>query len=241
MEDAFSEFSIKLVGVSFDNEDGTSRQDILRECKKYENVFLTREYDNQHDKYAISVGLEDGNIIGYIPKGDIRLARHIDQGFGTESWISKLIGKPNVVQRLFGLGNGKKIGCVIMIRKLSSDLAISRMNQYHTENREIEDLIRKAKKLEKENLTKSINLYKESIVKIIQFDTKNSHSKFYRFSKIPVNRLTLLLEKNKDIKEALDFIEWYEEYNDANELYSTDYNALEKRKVRLGKKRKKNN
>lgn len=52
-------------GESFDNEDGTCRQNIIRSLKEEEAVFLIPDPKNQHDKKAIKVISRNGQI-GYI-------------------------------------------------------------------------------------------------------------------------------------------------------------------------------
>lgn len=60
---------IKIVGVTYNNEDGVSRQKILKHIDNYEKVYIVQEKDNQYDQYAISVFSKMGKI-GYIPKKD---------------------------------------------------------------------------------------------------------------------------------------------------------------------------
>jgi len=56
---------IKLVGVTFNNENGMSRQGILANLSKGNEVTLKREPQNPHDKNAIAV-LSSLGQIGYI-------------------------------------------------------------------------------------------------------------------------------------------------------------------------------
>ncbi|RTK97278.1 MAG: hypothetical protein EKK64_01740 [Neisseriaceae bacterium] len=59
----------RVVGVTFPNEDGTSRQHIIRDnCYVGQMVDLIHEEDNPRDKNAIKVCTSDGKQIGYIPK-----------------------------------------------------------------------------------------------------------------------------------------------------------------------------
>lgn len=76
---------LKVVGVTFKNEDGTSRGDIIRELSErfkgmHPNVLLEREYDNKFDKNAIKV-IVDEKQIGYIGKDYAQiLAEFMDAG-----------------------------------------------------------------------------------------------------------------------------------------------------------------
>lgn len=58
---------LKVVGVTFDNEDGTSRQFLLGKLKKGDNIILRREPHNKYDVNAIAVWSDIGQI-GYIAK-----------------------------------------------------------------------------------------------------------------------------------------------------------------------------
>lgn len=101
-EDALEQFFCAVVGESFDNDDGTSRQDIIKKHGKPGiQVHLEREPDNPHDGAAIAVYLADQQI-GYL-KGEVA-ARHapkIDTGrYALYAEISSVNGgtkkKPNI-------------------------------------------------------------------------------------------------------------------------------------------------
>lgn len=69
---------IKVWGVTFDNEDGINRQDLLKAMAKHDRVVLVEE-NNLKDPLAIAVLDEKGNRLGYVGKDDpareiIRLA-----------------------------------------------------------------------------------------------------------------------------------------------------------------------
>lgn len=73
---------LKVVGVSFPNEDGTSRQDNIKEMTENEinNLTIQREPNNPYDTNAIMV-LNLGKQIGYIGKNFASIiAPLIDQG-----------------------------------------------------------------------------------------------------------------------------------------------------------------
>ncbi|ACQ92809.1 hypothetical protein Tola_1188 [Tolumonas auensis DSM 9187] len=58
---------IKINGVSYQNDDGTSRQQILQHTKTSSHVSLIRDSNNPHDNNAIKVITRDG-CIGFIPR-----------------------------------------------------------------------------------------------------------------------------------------------------------------------------
>lgn len=73
---------LKVTGVTFKNEDGTSRGDIIREMSKNPDntITLEREPNNQFDANAIKV-LANNKQIGYIGKDYTSiLAGMIDSG-----------------------------------------------------------------------------------------------------------------------------------------------------------------
>lgn len=58
---------LKVVGVTFNNPDGTSRQEILSKLNTNSLVMLEREPDNKFDKNAVKVVTMFGQV-GYIGK-----------------------------------------------------------------------------------------------------------------------------------------------------------------------------
>lgn len=60
------EYSLRVVGVTKPNADGTDRQAILRTCRVGEPILLVREPGNAFDPNAIRVCRANGQQIGYI-------------------------------------------------------------------------------------------------------------------------------------------------------------------------------
>lgn len=58
---------LKVVGVTFTNEDGISRQDIIKELCSNDKITIRREPTNKFDTNAIAVWSEKGQV-GYIGK-----------------------------------------------------------------------------------------------------------------------------------------------------------------------------
>ena len=63
---------IKVVGVSFLNPDGSSRQEVIAQIKPQDYVELRREHDNPHDSNAIAVFFENQQV-GYVSREDAKL------------------------------------------------------------------------------------------------------------------------------------------------------------------------
>jgi hypothetical protein len=65
-----SEFShIEIAGVTFSNDDGTSRQLIISKLNKSDKLKLKPDPSNPHDENAIAVLNMRGLIVGWIPRG----------------------------------------------------------------------------------------------------------------------------------------------------------------------------
>jgi hypothetical protein len=65
-------FWSKVAGVTHQNSDGTSRQEILKRCEARELLRLVPEPDNPVDRDAIAVLRQNGEQLGYLER---RLAR----------------------------------------------------------------------------------------------------------------------------------------------------------------------
>ncbi len=78
-----TQFCTKVVGVTFTNSDGTSRQSIIEKCVIGERLLLVREPDNPIDRSAVRVSRRNGETIGY-------LGRHV---VTTELWMTGVASK----------------------------------------------------------------------------------------------------------------------------------------------------
>ena len=138
-------FRTKVVGVTFQNPDGSNRQEIISKCKVGEDVLLIRDYENSYDRYAIAVLRKTGEQIGFIDKdvafrheGMNDLAPHIDEGGEVGAKIVDLIGESEKTNW----------GCVIEIEVGSKPYLVK-----EAEARELRD---KAKGLEKSDRKEAI-------------------------------------------------------------------------------------
>ncbi|HEV2177074.1 MAG TPA: HIRAN domain-containing protein [Terriglobia bacterium] len=72
---------VRVAGVSHANDDGTSRQEILKRCKVPEILHLRRQPNHRNDKNAIQVLRHNGEMLGFIPRNEARLmAPEMDNG-----------------------------------------------------------------------------------------------------------------------------------------------------------------
>lgn len=225
-------FRTTIAGVTKQNPDGTDRQTLIKTLSRGEAVRLVREPNNPYDKYAVAVFRISGEQLGYIPAGDRRLADHIDMGGRVSAKVVKIVGGPGILGLLFKAFR-KHYGCVIEISKggFNSDVL-----PYTAESRKIEELIKIAQTLEANDIGKAISLYQEAISQIVAFDSAGTIKAAWRRARYPVNRLSLLLEKRGELREAQEVILMYEQFNDAFGLTSAEKKSVDARKQRLARK-----
>jgi hypothetical protein len=109
-------FKVRLVGTGYANGSGPSRPELLARCRRGEAVELRREPENPHDPFAVAVHAAGGGRLGYVPRGDRRLADHLDGGLAVEARIAHLSDGRSLLDRLLGR-QGRGVRCVIRIEK----------------------------------------------------------------------------------------------------------------------------
>lgn len=84
--------SIKIAGVTHNNADGTSRQEILSRMKQWETIDLVREPANEYDKNAVALFGGMGQV-GYVPtQRAVQIAAMLDHGAKALAKLSGLYG-----------------------------------------------------------------------------------------------------------------------------------------------------
>lgn len=109
MAKVIESFYSKIAGISHKNPDGTSRQNIIKQCRRKEHLLLIREPDNPHSENgtAIKVCRTTGEQLGYINSHvSSEVAPQIDRGVHFDAIISDLTGQGRETR-----------GCNILIRK----------------------------------------------------------------------------------------------------------------------------
>jgi hypothetical protein len=226
-------FRTTIAGVTKQNADGSDRQSLVKALRAGEELRLVREPNNPYDKYAIAIFRSTGGQLGYLPRGDRRLADHIDMGGAVTARVIKVTGGPGLLGILFK-SLRKSYGCVIEISK--GDFNWEQVTPYLDKSREIENLIANSRTLEAQDIQKAISTYRTAIDQIIEFDKAGSVAAAWRRARYPVNRLTLLLEKSGDFEAALAEIERYEQFQDAFGLTAEDAKSVASRKQRILRK-----
>jgi len=75
-------FLIGIVGESFDNSNGVSRQKIIKKECKAGDILILKPYNDPHDEFAVGVFTETGKQIGFIPR---------DESFGSHESLNEHI------------------------------------------------------------------------------------------------------------------------------------------------------
>ena len=79
-------FLVGVRGESHNNDDGASRQDIIRRMRANEPVQLRADPTNQHDRWAVKVLTQSGEQIGWLPS-DARDADALLKGEPIEATV----------------------------------------------------------------------------------------------------------------------------------------------------------
>jgi hypothetical protein len=215
LSDRFSQtFRSRVAGVSFAIDDGVSRQDLLQQCYAGEALQLVRERNNPHSETGTAVAVHrlSGEKLGYMPSGDIRLARHMDQGGRVEARIVAITGGPGLLGWLLPALR-RHYGCVIEVTKYDPDW--SALEPWLRENRAIDDLIKAAQKKERSNPEEALRAYREAVRRIKALDAAGQQAAATRTVRYPIDRLSLVLDRLGRPHEALAEIETYETLSDS--------------------------
>ncbi len=108
-----STFLVGVRGESFQNDDGTERQDIIKELKTGQAISLVADPMNKHDRNAVVVLTTGGKQIGFLPS-DARDSSSILRGEPITATIHKLTGGTNWFARTI-LGKKTYWGCTEVV------------------------------------------------------------------------------------------------------------------------------
>jgi hypothetical protein len=103
-------FTIEVKGESLRNDDGTSRQNIIRRCQVGESIKLVHE-PHPKDKNAVKICRLNGEQLGYIPKiASAEFATVIKRGIKQDVVVSEI-------------KDGEYTGCWLKVTRYSDDLS----------------------------------------------------------------------------------------------------------------------
>jgi len=229
-------FRTKIAGIIYNNSNGISRQEILRNCSVGESLVLKRDYGNTFDEHAVAVLRKTGEQIGFVPRHVAfrhpamnDLSPHMDQGGEARATIVGIINSE----------------CEIEIEIIGTD----RGKPYQVREAEARELRDKAKTLERSNPKEAIQLYRESLAAMLEVDDLIRETNFFkkqiaelgydigtwRKASLPIERITALLEKEKNYTECLVEIDNYGKIEDRKGLSQNDLQKIRERKRRVTK------
>lgn len=221
-----------LVGVrgeSYSNDDGSSRQEIIKTLRKGQILTLVADPLNQHDRHAVGVFTENGKQIGFLPS-DARDSSTILRGEPISAKVYRLTGSTNWFSRV--LRGKKHIGVVLKIEKPEPDW--SRFNALRSLAEKIDNKVTAAEALEKSgDITSAITAYEAVVDEIYKFTADDKYASAHRYRVAPINRLSLLLEKQKKYKESLSVIEKFLKTYDPVQPDKSERENIKKRRERL--------
>ncbi len=233
-------FVTMVRGVFYKNPDGTDMQKIIKKCIKGEEIDIVREPDTPYNFANIGVFRKSGEQIGYISK-DVAfrhpafkdLIYYIDNEAEVSAKIIRIVGR-----------GGINCACVI-------EISIGTI-PWQEKEEEAKELITEAKLLENSDPYKAIELCVKAIKGLHEVDQLYQNTLFYkrtgvvldyitpnavlRKTRVPINRLSLVLEKNKKYKHCLNLIEEYKKIKGKLGLNKGDMESIRKRKDRMIKK-----
>lgn len=227
------EFKIGVRGESFTNEDGSSRQDIIRTLRAGMPVQLAADPHNPHDRRAVKVLTASGQQIGFLPS-DARDAATVLKGEPISARIHALIGGTNWFQRLLGK---KYIGVILRVTKGEPDWA--RRRALEAIASPIDAAVYAAIELSKSgDPDAAIHALRDVITRIRQLTITDPYASAHRNAAAPVSQLSLLLERQKLYAEALAVIDEWQTTFDPMQPNTATADTIRKRAERLRAKLK---
>lgn len=213
LEDHVNNFTTKLKNV----DDIT-----LSRCKVGDDVRLIREHRRDKPDYVCVTNI-NGEYIGDIDSTDAShhyLAYDIDHGSEVSATIDEILIKNNRTQ------------CFIKISK--NGVNWNEIEKFNAKEKEVSKLILEARKLENTDSEQAIQAYRKATGMLIALDKEcEKYPTTWRGLRLPIDRISLILEKQKKYKECLEEIESYQKYDDKVWLYAGEKEKIEKRKSRI--------
>ena len=89
----WNDFSLAAVGCWYDNDDGSSRQLELGECRPGDHVELVRQPLNAHDSLAVAIVTASGTCVGFLSRDRAAwIAPKIDRGYPVNAIVERVKG-----------------------------------------------------------------------------------------------------------------------------------------------------
>lgn len=114
-QNLFREFETNVVGISFPNPDGSSREKIVSKCRRGQELFLEHEPDNLYDKNAVKILNHKEQQLGYLSSYEAKNTRPILTGTST---VYEKVTAHFVEANYFERDDGETgVYCTIRLRK----------------------------------------------------------------------------------------------------------------------------
>ena len=223
-------FFVRLRGGSFQNADGTQRQELIANCRDGDRLLLRAEPDNPHDRHAVAVLNAQGQQLGYLPS-DARDSSSILRGEGISATVSKRIGGPSWWHKLFGIE--RHYGLIVQLLKGPIDW--SAHNIHRDRVQKIDAAVKEACAFEKSGAPPEeiIVRYKAAMAAVIEINRSDPVAAAHRYVQAPINRLTLLLVKEKRQSEAQEAYNAWRSVPDPVGVTKGDQESLARRMAKI--------
>lgn len=196
------EILVGVRGESFSNEDGSSRQDIVRTLKVGAQMQLVADPLNPFDRHAVRVLTPQGQQVGFLPS-DARDADAVLKGDPISATVHAVHGGTSWFQRLLGK---RSVGLVLTLRKNDPDW--KRRDALEAIASPVDVQVQAAIALEKSAPAETaIEAMRAAIACVRALTAADPFASAHRHTHAPVDRLSMLLERAKRFPEALQVIE----------------------------------
>jgi tetratricopeptide (TPR) repeat protein len=225
-------FLVHLHGVSFLNDDKSSRQTLVARCRSGDRLVLRAEPENPYDRHAVAVLNESGQQLGYLPS-DARDSSALLRGEPINACVKGVIGGSSLWNRLFG-GAQKSYGLIVQLTKGEPDW--TQFGAHRQKAEPVDRAVEKGQVLERKGrIDEAVAQYSRALQAILALNEADPAAAAHRYRPAPVNRLSLLLEKAKRYEEALSTISGWRAVRDPVGLPKGEFEAVTKREARLRK------
>jgi hypothetical protein len=177
----------------------------------------------------IKVFNNSGQHIGSI-FGEKELAIHLDRGGEVRARIKNATGNLRIINRFVNFFRKNKS---FFIEVVMTHLNPERFRDIIEKDREIGRTVARAVAHEKDSMKLAIRNYLQAIDQIVALDNLGLEARAWRQTRIPVNRLSMVYEKEGKGAEALKVIDWYLSYQDYVGIDPYEMEMILKRKERL--------
>lgn len=222
-------FVVRLEDTDVVNVDGTQRMELLTECEENQQVYLRCDHTIPEQRYTIQVYNDDGQQIGTL-HDQKEIAVHLDRGGEVTARLKREMGKSGIFRKFIRFLRRPKT-CFLEVTLVPFHL--EQFMEYIEKDREISRTIARAEAHEKDSIKLAIRNYLQAIDEIIAYDSLGLQARAWRQARIPVNRLSMVYEKEGKLAEALKVIDWYLSYPDYTGIDPYEREMIMKRRERL--------